>query len=68
MKDSSKLISWSYSWERGMWLVSSLKKTWAKLVYSDGRETLCFAFSVTIVSLVAIVSLVMTEELGRKCL
>ena len=44
------------------------EKTWAKLVYSNGREVLGFAFSVAMVSFVAVVSLVMNGEFKRKCL
>ena len=43
-----------------------LEKTWAKLAYSDGRETLGFAFSVVIVSSIAMVSLAMNGEFGRN--
>ena len=39
-----------------------------KLAYSDGRETLDFAFSVAMASSVAIVSLATNREFGRKCL
>ena len=51
-----------------MWSVASLEKTLVKSAYSDGRETLGFTFSVVMVSSVAIVSLVMMGEFGRKCL
>ena len=37
-----------------------------KLEYSDGRETLGFAFSVAMTSSVAVVSLAMNGEFGRK--
>ena len=49
-----------------MWSVASLEKTWAKSAYSDGRETLGFAFLVAIASSVAIVSLAMNREFRRK--
>ena len=48
--------------------MASLEKTWVKLAYSDGRETLGFAFSVAMMSSITVVSLVMTGEFGRKCL
>ena len=48
--------------------MASLEKTWAKLAYSDGRETLDFAFSVAMASLIAIVSLATTREFRRKSL
>ena len=51
-----------------MWSVASLEKTCVKLVYSDRREALGFAFSVAMASLVAIVSLATTGEFWRKCL
>ena len=37
-----------------------------KLVYSDGRETLDFAFSMAIASSIAVVSLTTNEEFGRN--
>ena len=68
MKDSSRLISWSYDLEGGKWLVASLEKTWVKLMYSNGRETLGIALSVMMVSSVAVVSLATTREFGRNLL
>ena len=49
-----------------MWLVASFKKTWAKLAYSDGSETLGFAFSAAMASSIAIVSLTTNREFGRN--
>ena len=68
MNDLSRLILWSYGWDGGTWSVASLKKTWVKLVYSEGRETLGFAFSVVMVSSVAVVSLAMNGKFERNCL
>ena len=48
--------------------MTSLEKTWAKLAYSKGRETLGFAFSVATASSVAVVTLAIIGEFGRKCL
>ena len=46
--------------------MASFEKTWAKLTYSDGRETLGFAFSVAMASSVVMVSLVTVGEFERK--
>ena len=45
-----------------------MKKTWVKLTYFDRREILGFAFLVVIARSVAVISLAMMEEFGRKCL
>ena len=66
MNESSRLILWSYGHDGGMWLAASLEKTWMKSAYSDGSETLGFAFSVVMASSVAIVSLAMNGEFRRK--
>ena len=48
--------------------MASFEKTQAKLAYSDGSETLGFAFSVAMASSVTVVSLAMKGEFRRKCL
>ena len=48
--------------------MTSLEKTWAKLAYSNRRETFGFTFSVVMESSVAVVSLATMEESGRNLL
>ena len=48
--------------------MASFEKTWVKFVYSDGRETFGFTFSVVMASSVAIVSLAMNREFRRNLL
>ena len=46
--------------------MASLEKTWAKSVYSEGRETLGLTFLVVMANSVSVVSLMMMGEFRRK--